>query len=344
MRPSSRPAHPSRRVRHHRGAMSKALVIALFALLLLNIVLAIGSQRYRDMVTGVFKSSPAPTPTPANDEPGTADPIERDGRRYLHGGDDDAMDFDITNWVELEAGGLEYGFGREAWLGIWEPQFTTIEDAASWMNEDGELILDEGDFTLVLDAPDGPRIYPVPLIEYRMVNDRVGETPVLVYHDLMNNILTVYERSYAEDRTLTFGFAGFAYVEIGVLEEMTALLIWDRDTESLWWPAMGRAIAGPLRGLPMRRFTGAPWYHATWGEAIARFPDAKVLQRGQFYPRPVEWETQDWVAAELGEPIAYDAETPVESAPARWGDPVAALPDVAAAEDGDGDADGDGGG
>lgn len=69
-------------------------------------------------------------------------------------------------------------------------------------------------------------------------------------------------------RTLTFGVSGMLYRD--------ALVMFDRETGSLWSQIDGRAVQGPLLGQELQPMAAV---HATWKEWKALYPDSLVLKK-----------------------------------------------------------------
>jgi hypothetical protein len=81
----------------------------------------------------------------------------------------------------------------------------------------------------------------------------------------------VYAREVA-GRTLAFGVSGMLFKD--------GLVMYDRETDTLWTHVDGLAVKGPLRG---RRLEIVPSLHATWKEWLALYPNTLVLKkRGEF--------------------------------------------------------------
>ena len=88
------------------------------------------------------------------------------------------------------------------------------------------------------------RGYPLGLLErYEVVNDRASDTDYVVARCALTDIAAVYDRRVG-DRVLTF-------VNSGALWRDT-LVMQDRETGTLWTPATGEAIHGPLAGQKLR--------------------------------------------------------------------------------------------
>lgn len=81
----------------------------------------------------------------------------------------------------------------------------------------------------------------------------------------------MYAREIA-GRTLTFGVSGMLYKD--------GLVMYDRQTDTLWTQVDGRAVRGPLAG---QQLDIVPAVHATWKEWRALYPRSQVLRkRGEF--------------------------------------------------------------
>lgn len=70
-----------------------------------------------------------------------------------------------------------------------------------------------------------------------------------------------------------------ALYEFGVSGKlvMNVLVMYDRQTESLWSQILGRAIEGPLTGTELEYF---PSWQTTWQDWRTRYPDTLALVKG----------------------------------------------------------------
>lgn len=128
---------------------------------------------------------------------------------------------------------------------------------------------------LVLQAGDSVRAYPAQvMIWHEIVNDVVGGVPVAVTYCPLCNSGLAFERR-AGGRVLEFGTSGALY--------QSALVMYDRQTESLWTHFDGRAVIGTLVGseLPLLPLSTVPWR-----ELVAAHPEAPVLTRDTGHARP----------------------------------------------------------
>ena len=83
----------------------------------------------------------------------------------------------------------------------------------------------------------------------------------------------MYSRDVA-DQTLTIGVSGKLIRNV--------LVMYDRETDSLWPQLTGTAIEGPLEGETLEFL---PAVHTTWAEWSKQFPDTLALRKGYFGDR-----------------------------------------------------------
>lgn len=127
---------------------------------------------------------------------------------------------------------------------------------------------------LVLRVGDVERAYPVQiLIWHEIANDTIGDVPVVVSYCPLCNSALAFDRRVA-DRVLTFGVSGRLF--------NSDLVMFDRQTESLWPQIQGRAVAGVLTGEELMPYPvqTLPW--AEWSQAN---PDGLVLNRDTGFDR-----------------------------------------------------------
>ncbi len=112
------------------------------------------------------------------------------------------------------------------------------------------------------------RAYPVPILDWHeLVNDTVGGRPVLVSWCPLCGTGMVFDRRVGEaDRH--FGVSGLLY--------RSDVLMYDRETESLWSQISSRAISGPSRGRELRLLRSRM---ERWGAWRLRHPHTTVLSR-----------------------------------------------------------------
>lgn len=141
-----------------------------------------------------------------------------------------------------------------------DPQFVSVEEAGEWLEPNEPVV------TLEIDGD--ARAYPVQvLIWHEIVNDVVGGTPVSVTYCPLCNSAISYEREI-DGHVTTFGTSGRLYA--------SALVMYDRATESLWTHFDGRAVVGLLTGLRLEP-VASPLL--AWSDFREAHPDGQVLDR-----------------------------------------------------------------
>jgi len=206
--------------------------------------------------------------------------IEKDGRRFLFGGPKETDHFDITVF-RLDPGMLHYGLGREAFPALISPKFDTVDIADQWLNELDRVLTVVGDNIV--------RVYPIRLLmRHEVVNDIIDGIPIFAAYCVLADLGAVYDRRVG-GQTLTFGVSGYTYFDPAVWDGRDAFVLWDRETESLWWPPIGRAVSGPLIDRSLSLLDETMWSQMTWGSVRKVHPDAQVLKPHQEYSPPLLW-------------------------------------------------------
>ena len=112
------------------------------------------------------------------------------------------------------------------------------------------------------------RAYPVQvMIWHEIVNDTVGGEPVTITYCPLCNTAIGYYRQLG-DRIFDFGTSGRLY--------KSALVMYDRQTESLWAHYTGQAIAGALTGSQLELIPIATVAFETF---VAEHPNGLVMKR-----------------------------------------------------------------
>ncbi len=209
--------------------------------------------------------------------------IEKDGKSWLWGGSENEH-FDITN-LTLNPEQFHYGIGREQFPALTDPQFVTTDEANAWLPDEARI--------LGVKVNNQVKVYPIDLlIRHEVVNDTIAGHPIAACYCILADLGAVYSRQY-ENNTLTFALSGYTYFDKPVWDGRDAFVFWDRETESLWWPPSGKAVSGPLLGVPLKVLKPQYWAQTTWGELKKRYPQALVLQRNQGFTPPEAWPTFD---------------------------------------------------
>jgi hypothetical protein len=121
---------------------------------------------------------------------------------------------------------------------------------------------------LALQVRGDARAYPLQiLIWHEIVNDTVGGRPVAVTYCPLCNSGLVFDR-VVDGRTLDFGTSGKLY--------QSDLLMYDRQTHSLWVQMEGRAVVGQRAGTRLAR---VPANTISYEDFKAIYPAGRVLSR-----------------------------------------------------------------
>ncbi|MGQ0618275.1 MAG: DUF3179 domain-containing protein [Acidimicrobiia bacterium] len=118
------------------------------------------------------------------------------------------------------------------------------------------------------------RAYPLEILTWHeIVNDTVASVPVAVTYCPLCNTAVVYDRRLG-DRVLDFGTSGKLY--------QSALVMYDRQTESLWAHFTAEGLVGVLAGERLETYPASIVSWASWGDA---HPDGLVLSRETGFDR-----------------------------------------------------------
>lgn len=138
------------------------------------------------------------------------------------------------------------------------PVFVPVADFAD--------ILDPAEPVVAIDIDDDARAYPVrAMVWHEIVNDVVGGVPVAVTYCPLCNSAVSYVREINGVET-TFGTSGRLFA--------SALVMYDRATESLWTHYDGRAVVGVLTGTQLEP---VPSPLLSWGDFRENYPTGQVL-------------------------------------------------------------------
>ena len=239
--------------------------------------------------------------------------LEEDGVSYLWAGEGDSQHFIVDNLILIPEQ-FHYGIGREQFPALIEPHFVSAEEADSWLAESARV--------LGLRIGDEVKAYPIELLtRHEVVNDVVGGEPIFAAYCILADLGAVYDRRI-DGRTHTFALSGYTYYDPDVWDGMDGFVLWDRETESLWWPLIGEAVSGPLLHTPMEVYDQTKWSQTTWGEWKAQNPTTVVLERDQDFERPMTWPRYEFQPSQ--EAVQERDDSDGSMAP-RWGDNAGAL-------------------
>jgi hypothetical protein len=143
------------------------------------------------------------------------------------------------------------------------------------------------------------KAYPVAILNWHeVVNDRFGDESVVVTFCPLCGTGMVF-RAEVEGRALRFGVSGLLY--------NSDVLLYDRQTQSLWSQVRAQAVTGPMKGA---RLEMLPVAHTAWSDWRARHPQTLVLStdtghRRDYARNPYrDYET----SSEILFPVAFRAQ------------------------------------
>jgi hypothetical protein len=148
------------------------------------------------------------------------------------------------------------------------------------------------------------RAYPVRiLLWHEIVNDTVDGTPVAITYCPLCNSAIAFDRR-AAGRILDFGTSGLLF--------RSDLVMYDRQTQSLWPQFEGRAVAGSLTGTTL---AALPVSTISWREWRDSHPEGWVLSRDTGFERDYGTNPYSGYDQERSRPFLYDGTIDARLAP-----------------------------
>ena len=141
-----------------------------------------------------------------------------------------------------------------------EPKYVSVDEAAYLQPQDSVLVLEiDGD----------ARAYPAHImIWHEIVNTEIGGVPVTISYCPLCNSAVAFERTHADGTVMDFGTSGLLY--------NSALVMYDRQTATLWTHFDGLAVHGVMAGNQLELL---PVSTVSFGDFAAAHPDGLVLSR-----------------------------------------------------------------
>lgn len=176
---------------------------------------------------------------------------------YLGAGPQRLNGFDVsTHNVPIERI-VSGGPGKDGIPALSNPRFLDATAAT---------FLDAEDRVLGITRGSEAKVYPIKILNWHeIVNDRLGRDSVTItYCPLCGTGIGFDAR--VDGKPHSFGVSGLLYE--------SDLLMYDRETESLWSQIAMEAVAGPLTG---SKLTPIFLEHTTWHEWLTQHPSTKVL-------------------------------------------------------------------
>jgi hypothetical protein len=144
------------------------------------------------------------------------------------------------------------------------PTFITATEA-DWLKPDDRVI--------GIEINSERRAYPIRILNYHeIVNDRIGDTAFAITYCPLCGTGVAFDAEVA-GKAREFGVSGLLY--------NSDVLLYDRQSESLWSQIMSKAVSGPLKGTRLKKI---PIQHTSW-EAWLKGGDTLVLSLDTGYQR-----------------------------------------------------------
>lgn len=121
------------------------------------------------------------------------------------------------------------------------------------------------------------RAYPIKILNHHeIVNDVIDGTPIVITFCPLCGTGMAFRAEHNGQR-LIFGVSGLLF--------NNDVLLYDRQSQSLWSQIMSEAISGPMRGT---RLIAIAVSHTTWRDWRERHPDSQVLSADTGFRRDYE--------------------------------------------------------
>lgn len=165
--------------------------------------------------------------------------------------------FDVSSATIPVSKILSGGPGRDGIPSIDKPKFVR-PSAANFMLPD--------DFVVSVTVGERTRAYPLRvLVWHEIVNDELAGQPIAVTYCPLCGTAMVFNRQVG-DRTFSFGVSGLLY--------NSDVLMYDRQTDSLWSQLAMKAVSGPQVNTELEWLVSE---HLTWAAWRAKYPSGEVL-------------------------------------------------------------------
>ncbi|MBT3648619.1 MAG: DUF3179 domain-containing protein [Flavobacteriales bacterium] len=205
------------------------------------------------------------------------------GEAFLTGGPADSQHFDISNW-DLNPCNLRFGFCREHFPTVYDPTYET--------REGGDFAYDADDRFILVEDGDVKAYSIELLVKHEAVNDTTNGHPILVAYCVLADLPIVYSRNYCGN-THTFALSGYTYHDKRYHWDTEAFVMWDRETESLWFPLAEKSVSGTMDEVQLETFNQSKWRVTTYADIQQNYPTAKLLARDIVVDPPEGWPTID---------------------------------------------------
>lgn len=149
---------------------------------------------------------------------------------------------------------------RDCIPSIDNPKFESVADSGVWLVDD--------DVVFALHYKGESKAYPQRILNWHeIVNDKVAGDLVSITFCPLSGSALVFDRR-VDGKTMEFGVSGKLY--------NNNLVMYDRQTNTLWQQIIGEAIVGELFGKKLKQISIDSM---RWGEFKKQYPSGQVLSR-----------------------------------------------------------------
>ncbi len=121
------------------------------------------------------------------------------------------------------------------------------------------------------------KAYPIRIMNWHeIINDRFGEEAIAVTYCPLCGSGIAFKADIA-NKHLKFGVSGLLY--------NSDVLLYDRQTQSLWSQILSKAVTGPMKGSML---AAVPITHTSWADWRKQQPDTLVLSEDTGFKRDYE--------------------------------------------------------
>ncbi len=171
--------------------------------------------------------------------------------------------FALENFLLDRAALVASGLPRDAIPALENPGAVTVQQVPAL----GRRFLLPSDPVAGVVVGGQARAYPLRvLVFHEVVNDVLAGEPILVVHQPLCGLTAVFSRQ-VQQRALTFAHSGLLWNSCG--------LVYDRESQSLWLPLAGTAVAGPAF---RQKLNFLPFTLTTWERWRQKHPKTTLLQ------------------------------------------------------------------
>ncbi len=147
-------------------------------------------------------------------------------------------------------------------------------DQPRFISPDQDQLLEPDSLVVGIELNGISRAYPIAILNWHeLVNDVVGSQSIVVTYCPLCGTALVFDATMAESK-LQFGVSGLLY--------NSDLLLYDRNTQSLWSQITGEAINGPMKGAKLKQL---PAVLTSWQRWHTEHPASQILSTETGYRR-----------------------------------------------------------